>query len=372
MRIHNKTKGVRGMMTMYEYALKSKYMITQKVKERVQILTFWKKYGIEATKDTYGVKIRSLYNWKKKLREGNNELESLNDKSRVPQKKRKRIWDIEIIEEIERIREKHPNLGAEKIYPLLKVFCENINLKCPKSRTIARLIKDLGGLRKFPKKVSHFGKIKKVDRKKKLRKPKGLKAKYPGHLVALDTIVKYINGKRKYIITFEDIYTRFGFSIASTSHSSLTAKKFFLLCKKIFPYSFQFLYVLTDNGSEFMKHFVEELKRQHLIHYHTYPKCPKMNSHIERFNRTIQEEFINYHISELSHNIKEFNNKMIDYLIWYNCDRVHFAFKNKFSPIQFMLSLLDNNQKSIIIKNISQKCNLGWHYTNPIIFLNIF
>ena len=44
-----------------------------------------------------------------------------------------------------------------------------------------------------------------------------------------------------------------------------------------------------------MKHFDEELRRLHKNHWHTYPRTPKMNAHVERFNRTIQEEFIDYH-----------------------------------------------------------------------------
>ena len=44
-----------------------------------------------------------------------------------------------------------------------------------------------------------------------------------------------------------------------------------------------------------MKHFDEELRRLCQTHWHTYPKTPKMNAHVERFNRTLQEEFLDYH-----------------------------------------------------------------------------
>ena len=215
----------------------------------------------------------------------------------------------------------------------------------------------MGGLRTYPQKVSHFGKIKKVNRQKVLRKPKDIITLYPGHLVALDTIERFVNGVRRYVITFEDIHTRFSFAWATKSHASLAAKEFFELCQKAFPYSFNFLYVLTDNGSEFKKHFTEELKKLHLIHYHTYPRTPKMNAHIERFNRTIQEEFIDYY-AHLLRDPDVFNCKLMDYLIFYNTKRVHCAFQNKLSPVQFMLSL----PKSNIIK-IPQECGMRWGYT---------
>lgn len=106
-----------------------------------------------------------------------------------------------------------------------------------------------------------------------------------------------------------------------------------------------------------MKHFDEELRRLHLIHYHTYPKTPKMNSHCERFNRTIQEEFVDYHISDLR-TPEIFNRKLIDWLIWYNTDRVHYAFQNKLSPVQFMLQLPQQ-----AVAKMPAECKSGWPYT---------
>lgn len=72
-----------------------------------------------------------------------------------------------------------------------------------------------------------------------------------------------------------------------------TAKDNRLFIKTIFPYHIEA--VLTDNGSEFKRHFAEELERLTLTHWHTYPKTPKMNAHCERFNRTLQDEFASYH-----------------------------------------------------------------------------
>ncbi len=94
----------------------------------------------------------------------------------------------------------------------------------------------------------------------------------------------------------------------------------------------------------------------HLTHYHTYPRTPKMNAHCERFNRTLQDEFIDFHKSDLL-NPDIFNNKILKYLIWYNTKRVHYAFKNRLSPIQFIMSLQTNNL------NLPQECKVGWTYT---------
>jgi len=329
-------------------------MLTDKALRKARILAFWERHGLEATLEAFSAKRRTLYLWKKKLKDGNGKLEALNDESRVPRIKRVRIWSNKIIEEIKRIRFSHPNLGKDKIHPLLSEYCKTNNLECPKISTIGRLIKDQGGLRMFPQKISHFGKIRPIKRRKKLRKPKDLKINYPGHLVALDTIEERPSGSKRYIITFEDIYTRFCFAWSTRSHASKAAAEFFDLCLKVFPFPIRF--VLTDNGSEFAKDFSKRLKRLHLVHYHTYPRTPKMNAHLERFNRTIQEEFSNYHKKELL-DPSIFNRKLIDYLVWYNTRRVHYAFQNKLSPLQFILSIQNNNF------NLPQKCKVGWTYT---------
>lgn len=337
----------KGFVRLYRYALKYRTMITETAIKRVKILAFWERHGLPATIEAFGAKRRTLFIWKKKLKEKGN-VEALNNRSRTPQRRRKREWPHQVIEEIRRLRTLYPNLGKEKIYMPLRKFCHTNNFSCPKPSTVGRLIKDCGGLRVYPQKPSAAGK-RKIERQRILRKPKDLRAAYAGHVVALDTIERFVDGCRRYIITFEDIYSRFAFAWATTSHASLAAKEFFEYCRKVFPVPFAF--VLTDNGSEFKKHFSKELKRLHLIHYHTYPKTPKMNAHCERFNRTIQEEFIDYHAYFLKYPFI-FNQKLMEWLIWYNTERPHAAFKNRLAPLQFLLSLTP-----------AQKCNLGWTYT---------
>lgn len=111
-------------------------MITEKALKRARILAFREKHGLEATMEAFQLKRRSLFNWKKKLREAGGKFEGLNDKSKAPQRRRKRLWRLELIAEIRRLREKYPNLGKEKIHPVLKVFCETNRLLCPKPKTI--------------------------------------------------------------------------------------------------------------------------------------------------------------------------------------------------------------------------------------------
>ena len=355
MRIFSINRGVVGSRTLQEYAIRFAYMISEVAKKRAKILTFWKEHGLKATIDAYGVHRRTLFTWQKRLKSDKGKLESLNARSRAPTVRRQRIWSPRIIEEIKRLRFEHQNLGKEKLHPLLLEYCTKHRLLCPKPKTVGRIIKDLGGLRIAPERITGTGRITPIKRLKTTRKPHGFKATYPGHCVAFDTFEEHLNGTRRYVITFIDLYTRFGYALATTSHASLAAEEFFEIVRKIFPFPFK--NVLTDNGSEFKKHFAQRINDLHLTHYKTRPRTPKQNAHCERFNRTVQEEYANYHRRALLLDIPSFNEGLNRWNIWYNTKRVHHAFKNKQTPLQFMLSLDPST--------LPPECKNGWPHTTP-------
>jgi hypothetical protein len=60
-----------------------------------------------------------------------------------------------------------------------------------------------------------------------------------------------------------------------------------------------------------------------------------MSAHVERFNRTIPEEFIDYHQKLLLYP-DQFNRRLIPWFIWYNAERPHWALKLS-SPVQFLI-----------------------------------
>jgi putative transposase len=95
--------------------------------------------------------------------------------------------------------------------------------------------------------------------------------------------------------------------------------------------------IQTDNGLEFEKYFREYIKKVKIVHYHNYPRCPKMNAYIERFNRTIQEEFINKNLSQIRYDMAIFNQKLMDYLIWYNTKRPYWSL-NLISPVKYLIN----------------------------------
>ena len=64
-RIHCKYTGIRGFITIYNDALRYRYMIQEKALKKTKILVFFEKHGLEATRDAFEVKRSTLYLWKK-------------------------------------------------------------------------------------------------------------------------------------------------------------------------------------------------------------------------------------------------------------------------------------------------------------------
>jgi len=332
MQVRRLFHGVKGAARLAKYASLWEHAMTDEAKRRINILSFWEKYELKATLAAFSTKRRTLFLWKSTLKRAHGDVEALNPRSKRPRTLRRRKWPPLLLAEIKRLRQDHPNLGKEKIFHLLQPWCVQKGLPCPKPATIGNLIKDMGGLRLCPVRLNRNGKTVARKKAKKSRKPKQFVATHPGHCVALDTVERFIEGNRRYIITFTDLASRFSLAWATRSHASQAAKDFFNLATFLFPFPLQ--NVLTDNGSEFMKHFDEQLRARHLTHWHTYPKTPKMNAHAERFNRTLQEEYIDYHEDELL-DPEQFNVGLMQHLLWHNTERPHWSLKMK-PPVQFI------------------------------------
>jgi hypothetical protein len=119
-RIHSKYTGIKGFLTVYNDALRYRYMLTEKAKYKAKALIFWGKHGFEVTLDACPSQGFTLYSWKKRWEAGGKKIEALNEKSRVPRTRRKRLWPSEVIREIKQLRQAYPNLS-----PMLRAIQPN-------------------------------------------------------------------------------------------------------------------------------------------------------------------------------------------------------------------------------------------------------
>ena len=91
-----------------------------------------------------------------------------------------------------------------------------------------------------------------------------------------------------YFVTVIDIVTKFTWVMLVTSPSSRKAKE--ALTSFTSQYKHPLRIVQTDNENEFLGEFDESLDQIQIKHEFIYQKSPKVNSVVERFNRTIQDK----------------------------------------------------------------------------------
>ncbi len=152
----------------------------------------------------------------------------------------------------------------------------------------------------------------------------------PGDLVQIDT-AHFVPG-RLYVYTIIDVFSRW--TQARVSERINTHKSLLFTCysQKQFPYPFKM--PQSDHGSEFSTYFSENLKtRLGSNHRHSRVRKPSDNGHLERFNRTLQDECLR----ELPRTIKAYRRAIPEYINYYNNKRLHLGIKLK-TPQQVLRS----------------------------------
>ncbi|PIZ99061.1 MAG: hypothetical protein COX77_02600 [Candidatus Komeilibacteria bacterium CG_4_10_14_0_2_um_filter_37_10] len=333
MQIGIKYYNCSGFGRLYEYAHKQIHMITKEAKQRLKIILFWQNCGLRATISAFGAKQSILYKWRKVYRDSGCQLASLNPGSQVRKTTNKREVNLDILGEMKRLRlAVCPNMGKAKIKKFLDPFCCLNNLPIYSESKIGRIIKEKK-IYHHRQRVYHNGTIKIIKKQKKLRKPKELVVNSPGDLIEIDTVVRFVSGLKRYIITAVDTFGRPAFAYTYNRAGGANARDFFKKLEEVMP--FKIKSVQTDNGSEFHLYFRKYLQERNITHYYNYPDRSYRNGHIERFNRTIQEEFVDQ--SEfLLIDLNVFNSRLIDYLLWYNTKRPHWSL-NLESPVDYLI-----------------------------------
>ncbi len=129
-----------------------------------------------------------------------------------------------------------------------------------------------------------------------------IKAYYPGYLLCQDTFyVGTIKGLgRIYQEIGIDAYSNFGFAKIYLNKKADSAIDF--VKSKVLPvygmFDIPLDRILTDNGKEYTTHWKSRkhdyeifLAKCGITHTRIKPRCPKSNGMVERFNRTLLEEF---------------------------------------------------------------------------------
>lgn len=290
--------------------------LSKKAKLRLEwIIYYYTKSNsdISLTSRHFGISRKTFYKWLNRFDERN--LRTLEDKSTAPSNVRQKEYTPLQYERVVELRKRYIRYGKAKLFRLYR-------RKYPEDNQISewkvQCIIQISGIYYNAVKQGKINKKRqKAVEKKRItelkQKPK------QGFLVCLDTIIKYYNGKKRYIITAIDKYAKIAFARMYSNHSSKNAEDFLHRLYHLLDGRIE--NIQTDNGSEFMKYFNNACANLNLKRYFSRVRTPKDNPVCERFNRTLKDEFIS--LGNMTDDIMLFNNNLTEWLIEYNFNRPH-------------------------------------------------
>ena len=179
--------------------------------------------------------------------------------------------------------------------------------------------------------------LREIEKRQKVH----ISAYYPGYLFCQDTFyVGTIKGLgRIYQQTGVDAYAGFGFAKVYTDKTAISAIDF--LETKVLPVYGEFHIplnrILTDNGKEYTTHWVngkheyeKYLETQGIRHTRIKPRTPQSNGMVERFNRTLLEEFYQITMMKKVYScLPELQDDLDQFITYFNFKRTNQGYRLK-------------------------------------------
>ncbi len=298
--------------------------LSRLARTRLEWMLWYDEHGSAvATCRRFGISPKTFWKWRKGFAEDN--LRILEDRSRAPKARRQRELTREVELRIVALKRERIRYGKAKIATLYAAKYGEPISQWKVQKTIER-----HQLYYHPVKQARINR----KRRRSVRRKRitDLKAKpFTGFLLCLDTVVVYWKSAKRYIFTAVDKHAKVAFARMYRTKSSLNSRDF--LARLRYLLGNQIANVGHDNGSEFQGDFAKACRRLGISQYHSRIKTPKDNATNERFNRTLQEEFIQ--LGNLTDDTIDFNRRLTEWLVEYNYRRPHQTL-DYLSPMQFI------------------------------------
>lgn len=292
---------------------------------RLQVLNHGKRYGWRSACDAYKISKSSYFRWRGKLNKNQGKLCCLIPQKTNPKRTRRPQTSSFILSQIKTLRTEHGNLGKDKIKALIDEYTQGIGIKPVSASTIGRIIN------RYQLFTKPLRQVKAKSKYARDRIKKAPKVNSPGY-IEVDCATMMILGKRYYFVCLIDIYTKISSVVILLSPpTSLSTKKALIAFTSKLPFPIHS--VQTDNGSEFLGAFHQYLQEINIKHIFTYPSSPRINGVIERFNRTLKDEFLKVS-KAIRGDILLLDKHLEKWLNWYNQKRPHYSLGYQ-SPMSF-------------------------------------
>jgi len=282
---------------------------------RLEWMVFYHSAGKKnavATARHFGVSRKTFMKWKARFHP--RDLTTLADQSRAP--KRRRTWTVTQEEESNLIalREKHLKWGKEK----LKREYRNVYGTTLSTNKIQKVI---AKHRLYPDPAEHKQRVKRArKRRSKTYIHQVEKQRRLGFLWHTDAIILWWYGVRRIIFTALEEMTKIGYARVYTTNSSKNAKDFLKRLRYLSNHQIDNIH--HDHGSEFFGAFEQACTDLGIQQLFSRVRTPTDNAALERFNWTIQDEWLSLSDVGLD-DIHEANEDLTEWLVEYNAERPH-------------------------------------------------
>lgn len=261
----------------------------------------------------FAISRKVFYIWLHRFDETN--LRTLEDLSKAPKNTRQKEITGQEEDRVVQLRKDHIRWGKIKLKRLyLNTYSEKIS-----SWKIQYTIQKYKLYYHPLKNAKMQQRRKKNQAKKRITELK--KQPFSGYLIALDCIVVYWNGCKRYILTAIDTVSKIPFARMYTTKSSSNAADF--LKRYFYLMDGAVMNTLNDNGSEFHKEFMAACQELGVSQYWSRNHTPTDNPVDERFNRTLKEEFIE--LGNFNPDTVQFNKTLTEWLVEFVFVRPHQA-----------------------------------------------
>lgn len=270
------------------------------------------------TAEHFGISRKTFHKWLSRFDEGN--LKSLESQSKAP--KNKRSWTVtaEQEEKVKLLRKEHLELGKKKLQSLyFQEHGQTIS-----TWKIERVIKKhqlYPDLEKHRKQVERRRTARSKIRIHQIQEQIKQTHEY-GLLWHIDAIIIWWYGQKRVIFTALEDTTRIAFARVYATNTSGYAEDF--LQRLLYLADGKVRIMHADNGSEFQGAFERACGKMQILQVYSRPYTPKDNAALERFNRTIQEEWLDLSEAGMD-DIQLANDDLTFWLIKYNYKRPHQA-----------------------------------------------
>jgi len=259
--------------------------LSRRAQVRLAMLDWHHTHGenVSRTARHFGFSRPTVYRWLSRFERFR--LESLEDRSSRPRRRRHRTWTAAQAEAVRRLRNRYPAWGKEKLAVLLRR--EGLTLSVSMVGRILVALRRRGALpirvrERVTRAVRH-------RRPHAVRRPAGYPVRAPGDLVELDTLeIELAPGRRVRQFTARDLVSRWDVVALAPGATAAAAERFLDDLVARLPVPLRALQV--DGGSEFMASFEAACARRAIRLFVLPPRSPKLNGAVERANRTHAEE----------------------------------------------------------------------------------